>query len=202
VLWLQRIPKFNQPADFENYPSTLDNDLQALRDLGVDAVLTPSFEEMYPDAFTYQVDETKTSKELCGKDRPGHFKGVLTVVLKFLNLTKAKKAYFGEKDYQQFLLVRNMAEAFFMDVEIIPCPTARDVEGLALSSRNLRLSPAELALAQKINGLLQDPSLTLEIVENQLRQWGIDLDYLEEHWGRRFVAANIGPVRIIDNAAL
>lgn len=191
--------QFNNAEDFGNYPLTMDEDIEALSALGVDALLIPSFQEIYPDDYRYQVDEVELSQELCGKDRPGHFKGVLTVVMKLLNLTKAKKAYFGEKDYQQFMLIKGMQEAFFMDVEIICCATARDTKGLALSSRNLRLSTIEVALAQKINGVIADDSLDIASVATQLSQMGIDLNYLKELWGRRFVAAKIGPVRIIDN---
>ena len=109
--------QFNNSIDLSNYPSTLREDLCRAAELGVDIVLTPGYAQLYPDNFRYQVTESEFSRELCGADREGHFTGVLTVVMKLLNLVRPRRAYFGEKDYQQFLLVRDMCAAFFMDVD-------------------------------------------------------------------------------------
>ena len=122
--------------------------------------------------------------------------------MKLLNITQAHRAYFGEKDYQQYRLIQNMVSSFFMPVEIIGVPTQRDHEGLALSSRNLRLSPSELKTAQQVNKVLASPTLSLEEQKVKIEGLGLKIDYLEEHWGRRFIAAQIGPVRIIDNVSI
>ena len=114
--------QFNDPEDLKKYPSSWADDLKILQDLKVDIVIKPDSSQIYPDDYAYIVNEKKLSKDLCGSARPGHFTGVLTVVMKLLNIVKADRAYFGEKDYQQFLLVKNMAAAFFLDTEIVPCP--------------------------------------------------------------------------------
>lgn len=137
--------QFDNPNDLKNYPQKLERDIDLLKSITQDSptlhyVLIPTSEQMYPDQYHYKVTENQLSQQLCGAHRPGHFDGVLTVVLKLLNLAGAEKAYFGEKDYQQYLLIKNMVEAFFIPTEIIPCPTIREKSGLAMSSRNLRLS--------------------------------------------------------------
>ena len=194
--------QFNNSEDLDNYPSTLEKDLENLKAWGVDGVFLPTPKEIYPYDFTFFVDENNDSLGLCGQDRPGHFKGVLTVVMKLLNITKAHRAYFGEKDFQQYRLIKNMAEAFFMDVEILGVATKRDHEGLALSSRNLRLNAQELKTAQQVNKVLASPQWSLEERKQKIENLGLKIDYLEEHWGRRFIAAQIGPVRIIDNVSI
>ena len=135
-----------------------------------------------------------------GKHRPGHFTGVLTVVMKLLNLVKPTRVYFGEKDYQQFQLIHDMADAFFMDVDVRACPTIREPSGLACSSRNLRLTPKQRELADQFAKLFHQP-LPLNKILTQLKAREIDVDYLEEHNGRRFAAVHIGDVRLIDNYA-
>ena len=110
-IFVNRI-QFNNPADFNNYPKTIDDDLTLLETLGVDYCLCPNDKELYPDNYRYQVTETVLSNRLEGLHRPGHFEGVLTVVLKLLMLVQAQCAYFGEKDYQQYQLIASMAESF------------------------------------------------------------------------------------------
>ena len=175
------------------------------RDLGVDFVITPSFEEMYADEFRFQVDETRFSSELCGEHRPGHFTGVLTVVMKLLNLTRADRAYFGEKDFQQYLLIRDMCAAFFMAVEIVPCATVREADGLAMSSRNENLDAAGRVKAGLLNNLIRS-SLDDEEVATALTEEGFEVDYIVSREGRRFAAASLDCggriVRLIDNVAL
>src|SRR4029434_1281807 len=115
--------QFNAPADFDAYPRMHQRDLDLLDAAGVDFVLLPRADEMYADGFRYRVSETELSTILEGAQRPGHFAGMLTVVLKLLNIASAERAYFGEKDWQQLHLVRGMAEAFFLKTAIVACPT-------------------------------------------------------------------------------
>lgn len=143
--------QFDQAADLAAYPSTLEADLQLLRELGTDCVLMPRYEQVYADGYRFKVEEATFSRELCGAHRPGHFDGVLTVVMRLLNIVRATRAYFGEKDYQQFLLIRDMAKAFFMDTDIVPCATVREADGLACSSRNLRLDANARRMAPELD---------------------------------------------------
>lgn len=194
--------QFNNTSDLANYPRTLDADLDMARQLGVSAVITPTFEQLYPDGFRYRVDESEFSRELCGAHRPGHFTGVLTVVMKLLNLAGADRAYFGEKDYQQFELIRGMAEAFFLDTEIVPCRTVREADGLALSSRNALLDDSGRRLAPRFHCLLRSPQSDAA-VRDGLTRAGFDVDYVETRHGRRFGAVTVHgrdrDVRLIDN---
>ena len=106
--------QFHNQQDFEKYPRTLEKDSSLLFDMGVDVLFLPTHEELYPDDYKYRVQELDLSQELCGKYRPGHFEGVLTVVLKLLNLTQPTRAYFGEKDFQQLKLIEGMVSSFFL----------------------------------------------------------------------------------------
>jgi pantoate--beta-alanine ligase len=190
--------QFNDPQDLRSYPANLEDDLKLLEEHGVDGVFLPSYKVMYPDDYQYRVTETQHSSELCGKDRPGHFDGVLTVVLKLLNLFRPTRAYFGEKDYQQLDLVRGMVGSFFLETEIVACPTKRDAEGLALSSRNRRLNGDALTKARHFAQSLKTAP-TLEVLQKQLLAHEIEIDYLTERQQRRFAAVRIGDVRLIDN---
>ena len=194
--------QFDNPDDLATYPNTLDTDLKLCESLGVDCVLVPSREAVYGDGYRYRIEETQFSRELCGAHRPGHFTGVLTVVMKLLNIVRPGRAYFGEKDFQQCLLIRDMAEAFFLDVEVVPCQTIRENDGLALSSRNALLTDESRGLAAKLNGLLRSPRAD-EAVANDLEALGFAVDYVVSRFGRRFAAATVpgrrGPVRLIDN---
>lgn len=196
--------QFDDAADLEKYPRSLDDDLALARDLGVDAVLLPRFEELYPDDFRYQVTETAFSNELCGRHRPGHFTGVLTVVLKLLNLVRPRRAYFGEKDYQQYLLIRDLCAALFVDVDIVPCATVREADGLAMSSRNALLDARARKLAPMLHELLASGMEDAEI-SKRLGEAGFSVDYVETRRGRRFGAAEIDSngrhVRLIDNVS-
>ncbi|MGI9324740.1 MAG: pantoate--beta-alanine ligase [Pseudomonadales bacterium] len=197
--------QFNNATDLEHYPDTLDDDLALATELGVDAVLLPSYQELYADDYRFQVLERQLSSKLCGEHRPGHFDGVMTVVLKLLNLVKPNRAYFGEKDYQQYELVRDMCAAFLLDVDIVPCPTVRELDGLAMSSRNLRLTPEDRArapqLAQQLRRDVSDDAVIAE-----LTALGFNIDYVVSRAGRRFGAASLGSganqVRLIDNVPL
>ncbi len=190
--------QFNDKGDLKHYPRPLKDDIKMLEAEGTDLLFLPGAGEMYADDYAYKVTERDLSKTLCGAYRPGHFDGVLTVVMKLLNIVGADKAYFGEKDYQQYLLIKGMAEAFFLATEIIPCPIVREEDGLAMSSRNRRLGPVERALAPLFHKLLvlrRPPAR----IKKALAAAGFRPDYVEEFRGRRFGAVNLGKVRLIDN---
>ncbi|MDP1603670.1 MAG: pantoate--beta-alanine ligase [Legionella sp.] len=190
--------QFNQVDDYTNYPRTLDADLELLQNAGVDCCILPTEEAMYGDGYRYAIMENKLCEIMEGKQRPGHFNGVLTIVMKLLNLVKPTAAYFGEKDYQQYLLIRGMAEAFFMGVEIKPCPTIREASGLAYSSRNNRLSPEARVIAEKFATIFHQDKSCAEIV-GELQREGITVEYVLDYEKRRFAAVVIGDVRLIDN---
>lgn len=190
--------QFDNRTDLETYPRTLAEDLKAAQDAGVDFVLHPAFEDLYPDGYRFAVTETPLSRRFCGAHRPGHFEGVLTVVLKLLQLVKPHRAYFGEKDYQQLRLVKDMVAAFFIDLEIVACPTVRDVDGLALSSRNRLLSPDQRRLASGFPETLRKAT-SAEAAAEELQKAGFVVDYVEDFEGRRLAAVRLGSVRLIDN---
>jgi pantoate--beta-alanine ligase len=190
--------QFNNQADLENYPSTFDEDCALLEKAGVDYLFTPDFQDIYPDNYRYRVNETELSGILCGATRPGHFEGVLTVVLKLLNIFTPDRAYFGEKDYQQYLLIKGMAAAFFLRTEIVPCPLVRAESGLALSSRNKRLSPEGLRRAPLFHRHLSS-GVSAEKIRSLLEKDGFTVDYIQEYSGRIFAAVFLEEVRLIDN---
>ena len=192
--------QFNDPKDLTVYPRTLEADL-ALSGGLVDYVLTPPADELYVDDYHYRVTEKELSLRWEGAHRPGHFDGVLTVVLKLLNLVQANRAYFGEKDWQQLQLVRGMVRAFFMPVEIIPCSTERAADGLALSSRNARLSPGGRVQAASFSRILSgSPSAAAAIP--LLEAAGFGVDYVADHKEIRLGAVRLEGVRLIDNVRL
>lgn len=193
--------QFNNPEDFKKYPQTLDRDAQSLQSLGVDFLFYPTSESLYPDNYTYRVEENLNSTILCGASRPGHFAGVLTIVFKLLNIIGPCKAYFGEKDFQQMSLIKNMVSAFFLPVEIIAVPTVRDSAGLALSSRNQRLSPVGLEQARQFARLLKQKK-SASAIKTDLLGAHIKVDYVEDVGERRFAAVFIDDVRLIDNVPL
>ncbi len=152
--------QFNNPADLQNYPRPIEDDLRALEALGVDVAYTPDVTRMYPDEPVTIVRFGEMADTMEGKFRPGHFDGVGLVVLKLLNQVIPQKAYFGKKDLQQYLLVRQMVKDFSIAVEVIGCEIIREASGLALSSRNMRLSPAGVKTACRISeGLFLGESL-------------------------------------------
>ena len=148
--------QFGANEDLSRYPRDLDRDLALLRDEGVAAVFTPSPEEMYLPGADTIVDMPSLSGILQGALRPGHFQGVATVVSKLFNITQPDVAVFGEKDYQQLALIRKMVRDLDVPVRIIGHPTAREDDGLAMSSRNVRLSPAQRAAAKILNAALTE----------------------------------------------
>jgi pantoate--beta-alanine ligase len=192
--------QFNDPADLAKYPRTLEADLALAGDL-VDHALVPSPADMYPDHYRYRVVESELSCKMEGAHRPGHFEGMMTVVLKLLNLVRPHRSYFGEKDRQQLDLVQGMARAFFLPGEIIACPTVRDPDGVAMSSRNRRLSPAARERAASFPRLLRE-SPSAPAAAAALGGAGFDVDYVEDHAGLRLGAVRLEDVRLIDNVRL
>jgi pantoate--beta-alanine ligase len=193
--------QFNDPKDFEKYPATWDQDLAIAEKNGVDVVFYPRPEEMYPDGYHYKVIEDDFAKVLCGAARPGHFDGVLSVVMKLFNIVAPTKAYFGEKDFQQLTLIQGMVRAFFMDLIIVPVATMRESDGLAMSSRNVRLTPEQRTQAPAIYKTLKGAKSAAEAA-TQLTEQGFKVDYVMDLKGRRFAAAFLGDVRLIDNVQI
>ena len=192
--------QFDDPADLKRYPRALEADLALAGDL-VDLVLVPEPREMYADDYRYRMTEYILSAKLEGAHRPGHFEGVLTVVLKLLNLVRPHRAYFGEKDRQQLDLVQGMARSLFLPVEIVPCPTVRDPDGVALSSRNTRLSPSGRARATAFPRILRE-SASAAAAAKSLGDAGFGVDYVEDHDGVRLAAVRLEEIRLIDNVRL
>lgn len=193
--------QFNQPEDYLKYPRTLEDDLALLQQSGIDYCFLPETAEMYADNYQFQIHETTHQQYLEGKHRPGHFTGVLTVVMKLLNIIGPNRAYFGEKDFEQLQYITHMTKAFFMNVEIIACPTLREPSGLALSSRNNRLSSAGKVKADTFASIFLNTS-SVESTKKALIEAGIEIEYIEDQSQRRFAAVYIDGVRLIDNYAL
>jgi pantoate--beta-alanine ligase len=193
--------QFDDPADLERYPRMLADDLALLRGEGTDFALVPDAAELYADGFRFRVSEREESRVMEGAHRPGHFDGVLTVVLKLLQIAAADRAYFGEKDWQQLALVRGMADAFFLPTVIVGCPTVREPDGLAASSRNRRLDAAHRQKAAEFPRALAAASSADE-ASRALRDAGFAVDYVEDRGARRLAAVRLGGVRLIDNVAL
>jgi len=193
--------QFNDPKDFEKYPLTWEADLAMAEANKVDAILYPRYPEMYPDNYRYKVSENEYSNLLDGAHRPGHFDGVLSVVMKLFNIVSPQKAYFGEKDFQQMTLIKGMVDSFFMDLEIVPVPTVREKDGLAKSSRNVRLTPQERELAPIIYKTITTAQSADEATQT-LTSAGLKVDYVTDIGSRRFVAAHLGAVRLIDNVEI
>lgn len=193
--------QFNQTSDFTHYPRTLDDDFELLTKAGVDYCLLPDEQAIYGDGYQYQIRENNHQQLMEGSHRPGHFNGVLTVVMKLFNLAKPHRAYFGEKDYQQYQLIRGMAAAFFMDIEVKSCPTVRLESNLPYSSRNNRLTKEQRLIADQFASIFHQPTCSSDQLIAELKQINVEIEYLEEHEGRRFAAVKVGDIRLIDNYA-
>lgn len=190
--------QFNNADDLTKYPRTWEADLKIAEEAGAQVVISPDYAEIYPDGYRYQLSENDFSKKLCGAYRDGHFNGVLTIVMKLLQIVNAQKAYFGKKDFQQFKLIEDMASAFFLRTRIIGCETIREKDGLAMSSRNMRLNEDGRRKASLIYKALTDFT-DLSKATSFLTSNGIEVEYLEEHFNRRFIAVYIDGLRLIDN---
>ncbi|MBD9528510.1 pantoate--beta-alanine ligase [Paracoccus sp. PAR01] len=217
--------QFNNPEDFAKYPRTEDADAAILSPLGADVLFVPDAAEVYPPGHATTISVSGVSEPLEGAHRPGHFDGVATVVALLFNMTRADRAYFGEKDWQQLQVVRRMVADLHLPILIVPCPAIRAADGLALSSRNQRLSPDARARAALLPAVLLgtaarieaggtiSPTLagaTVKLVEAGLSP----VEYLElcdaESLGeaqpgrpaRLLVAAWLDGVRLIDNVAV
>lgn len=191
--------QFNRQTDFKTYPRTVNEDLALLESAGIDYCLLPSDEEIYASGYDFHIEAHCFSEVMEAKHRPGHFNGVLTIVMKLLNLVQPCKLYLGEKDFQQYMLIKAMAASFFMPCEVIACPTVREASGLAMSSRNNRLNNAQRSQAELFARLFHQRDLHLDQIARHLEEAGLKVEYLEQAMDRRFAAVWIDDIRLIDN---
>jgi pantoate--beta-alanine ligase len=193
--------QFAAGEDFERYPRDEARDLRLAEEEGVDIVFAPASQELYPPGFQTWIDVEELGAILEGVHRPGHFRGVATVCCKLFNIVRPERAYFGQKDAQQVAVVRRMVRDLNLDVEIRALPTVRDPDGLALSSRNAYLSPAERATALALPRALA----TRDSEQARALLDGLEVDYLEiADFEPRVLAAavRVGETRLIDNVVL
>jgi len=189
--------QFDDPGDLERYPRDFETDQRRLEDAGVDVLFFPEAREIYADDYRYRITEGELSRVLEGAHRDGHFDGVLTVVMKLLGIVGPDRAYFGEKDRQQYELIAGMAEAFFLDAEIVPCPLIRESDGLAMSSRNSLLTPGERTIAPRFHRVLSGGGDVISM--KAALEADFNVDYVERRDGRVLGAVRLGKVRLIDN---
>ena len=194
--------QFDKKEDYENYPRTIKEDIQLALNNKVDILFLPSTNELYPDNYNYRLTTNRNIAQIMeGEKRPGHFDGMMTIVLKVLLICKATRSYYSEKDYQQLELIKGLAKAFILDTEIISCPIIRYPSGLPLSSRLSRLTQSELTLAEDISKICHSTFIKNDLVES-LKQKEIKIDYIIDLNQRRYVAFYIGNIRLIDNFPL
>lgn len=219
--------QFNNPADLEKYPRTPERDIEKLQNAGCDAVLMPSVDEMYPEKIEEHYDFGDLERVMEGACRPGHFNGVAIVVRRLFEIVNPDKAYFGEKDFQQLAIIKKMVSDLNMGLEIVPCSIIREDDGLAMSSRNVRLNTEERAIAPQIFATLKDAiSKKDSMTPAEMKEYAIakyseikefDVEYVQitdeinlksiDNWNecehaRIFVALQLGPVRLIDNVRI
>ncbi|MBP6872735.1 MAG: pantoate--beta-alanine ligase [Bacteroidales bacterium] len=218
--------QFNNPEDLEKYPRTLETDVAMLEEAGCDLVFVPSVKEMYPEPVTEKYHFGPLEQVMEGAHRPGHFNGVAVVVKKLFDIFQPDRAYFGEKDYQQLAIIRALVKMKNIPVGIVPCPTVREADGLAMSSRNRRLTPEERAIAPEIYRTLdlaadlagiKSVAEVKQLACDRLTEKGFVVDYFEfsdavtlqpvDAWDQApeiigCVAAFLGNVRLIDNLIL
>ncbi len=193
--------QFTNQDDLKNYPRTETEDIRLMLKWGVDAAFLPVAHEIYSGGYKFTITESSESKILCGAHRPGHFDGVLTVVAKLFNIVEPDHAYFGEKDFQQLKLISGMVQALNIPVDVVACPTVREADGLAMSSRNVRLTSLERELAAQLPQVLKKSAGT-DVARAELSRLGFKVDYVEDFWGRRLAAVHLGKVRLIDNVEI
>jgi len=219
--------QFNQQSDFATYPRSLEQDQRMLEEVGTDVLFYPEAGEMYPEGFQTAVEVDKVSQPLCGAFRPGHFRGVATVVAKLFNMTKPHVALFGEKDFQQCVVIKRMVKDLNFDLEILAMPTIREADGLAMSSRNARLSPVERRTSLCLSRALQQAhdlvwqgerraaSILQAVQQTITGEGGVRIEYISlchpetleevsEIIGPTLLAlaAWVGEVRLIDNRVI
>ena len=216
--------QFNNDDDYNSYPKTINQDIAKLKSSSCDILYLPSIDEIYPEGLVKVRSVLKYRNVLCDITRPGHFDGVTTVVNTFFNIIKPKNSYFGEKDYQQMKLIDELVKLNKLNINIVPCTSIRDKNGMSLSSRNSNFTPNQFEifqnLAKKINLFvknLKEKNLKLNFKEfkNELSKIKINkIDYLEirdennleitndYNKARLFVAVFIGNIRVIDNFKL
>lgn len=219
--------QFLPGEDFEKYPRQLDGDLRMLQSVGTDIVFAPSTEEMYPQGASTGIKPPDVARSLEGEHRPGHYDGVCTIVCKLFQTIPADRAYFGSKDYQQFLVIKKMAADLDIPVEVVPCEIIRDPDGLAMSSRNRYLSEAEREQALSLSRGLRaaedlaksgetDTKLLIDCIQSELTTAGVtEIDYVAianpetlqpvtklDDPAIALIAAHIGATRLIDNLLL
>ena len=220
--------QFGEGEDFDKYPRDLDGDLEMLRRRGVDSVFVPDVSEVYPPGFDTWVDVGPVADRLEGAARPGHFRGVATVVAKLFGIVQPERAYFGQKDGQQTIVIRKLARDLDMGIEIVVLPTVREADGLAMSSRNVRLNPEQRraapavyralcaglavweqgetdadAIRDAVAGVLGAEPLLDAIDYNSVAAADTMEELERATLGAMLsVAAHLGPVRLIDNVIL
>lgn len=216
--------QFGPKEDFSSYPRDLERDAKLAEEAGVDILLNPEVEEMYPSKNLTHVEVGELGDSLCGASRPGHFRGVTTVVSKLFHIVQPDRAYFGQKDFQQYLIIRRMVRDLNFPIEIIAVPIVREEDGLALSSRNVYLSPEQRTEALVLNRSLQaaeewirDGERRAEVIEERIKEKirsesSGEIDYVEirsaETLGKAIdinelvviaLAVRFGATRLIDN---
>jgi len=215
--------QFGKNEDFEKYPQSEKEDITRLSSVGCDIIYIPTLDNIYPEGFDLTINVPKLSSVLCGKKRPGHFEGVSTIVAKLLLQSGADYAVFGEKDYQQLLIIKSLVKNLDIPCHVLPIETIRDENGLAISSRNQYLSIANKNIANNINKIMksavndyknEDIKSTITFVKNSLINSGIkNIDYIEirdnnnlnlienndKSNARLFIAVYINDTRLIDN---
>jgi pantoate--beta-alanine ligase len=214
--------QFGAGEDLDSYPRTLDADVELLRAEGVEMVFAPNAAAMYPGGLRTTVQPGRLANELEGVSRPTHFVGVLTVVLKLLQIVRPDRVFFGEKDYQQLVLVRQMVADLNVDVQVVGVPTVREADGLAMSSRNRYLDPVQREVAVALSAALtagahaamDGSQAVLDAARAVLDATpGLVIDYLQLRGtelgpvptngsGRLLIAARIGTTRLLDNVAI
>ncbi len=217
--------QFGPKEDFDRYPRNFESDIEKLRKEDIDILFMPDTKDMYPEDFSTYIEVKEISDKLCGKFRPGHFVGVATIVCKLFNIVMPTRAYFGQKDYQQTLVIKRMVKDLNFDVDIIICPTVREHDGVAMSTRNCYLNPNERKAASIIYKTLVSSSNLIksgEINPSDVSKYMIDnlvkepliteiqyagiydpetLDPINEYKKSNLlaIALKIGDTRLIDN---
>lgn len=219
--------QFGPKEDYKEYPRDLKGDAEKAASAGVDTLFTPSVSAIYPEGYRTFVEVEGLSNVICGKTRPGHFRGVTTVVLKLFNIVRPHRAYFGQKDYQQTMIIKRMVEDLNLDIDIAVLPTVREADGLAMSSRNQHLNQGERKSATILYHSLNEARLIFDkgehsadilrqtIVRAFIAEPSVQLEYVAivhpetlsevavvENGTLIAIAARIGRTRLIDNIIL